>query len=37
MQECFSERSCIGYNGLAVWFCKPATPLQSNNKLSKGL
>ena len=22
-------------NGLAVWFCKPTTPLQSNSKLSK--
>ena len=23
------------FNGLAVWFCKPTTPLQSNDKLSK--
>ena len=25
----------IAANGLAVWFCKPTTPLQSNDKLSK--
>jgi hypothetical protein len=23
------------YNGLAVWFCKPTTPLQSEHKFSK--
>ena len=23
------------YNGLAVWFCKPTTPLQATDKLSK--
>jgi dephospho-CoA kinase len=25
----------IVFNGLAVWFFKPTTPLQSNDKLSK--
>jgi len=25
----------MAHNGLAVWFCKPTTPLQSNDKLSK--
>ena len=25
----------VAYNGLAVWFCKPTTPLQFNDKLSK--
>jgi hypothetical protein len=27
--------SVIVHNGLAVWFCKPTTPLKSNDKLSK--
>ena len=27
--------SSLSTNGLAVWFCKPTTPLQSDHKLLK--